>query len=142
VLRTLWREPVASFHGATIDFDHIKLTTHPVQASGVPIIVGGHSNAALRRAGRLGDAFLPAMNVGQEPDAWPAMWAAVQGAAAAADRPAGAVELHGFGDTLEHAHRLRDLGATRMIHSVLEPDLPRAIAHLDRFAAEVIGRFA
>lgn len=141
VLRMLWRDPVASYHGDHIRFDGIKLTTYPVQAT-IPIVVGGHSAPAMRRAGRLGDAFLPATNIGfDEGHDWPAMWATVQRHAREAGRPAGAVELHGFGDTLDDARRLRDLGATRMIHNVLEPDLPAALAHLDRFASEVIQPF-
>jgi probable F420-dependent oxidoreductase len=141
VLRTLWNDEVASYHGATIQFDRIKLTTRPVQPGGVPIIVGGHSAPALRRAGRLGDAFLPAMNAAQERERWPELWATVQRAAREAGRAPDAIELQGFGESLDDAHRLRDLGATRMIHNVLEPDLPRAIDHLDRFADDVIGRF-
>ena len=32
----------------------------PFGATGIPIIVGGHSEAAAKRAGRLGDGFFPA----------------------------------------------------------------------------------
>lgn len=141
VLRELWTHPVASYQGVTIEFDSIRLTTPPVQAKGIPIIVGGHSPPALRRAGRLGDAFLPAMNAAQEPERWPVMWAEVQRAAIDAGRDPGAVELQGFGESLADAHRLAELGATRMIHNVLEPDLPRALEHIDRFATDVIKRF-
>jgi probable F420-dependent oxidoreductase len=139
VLRTLWRDEIASYHGATVAFDGIKLTTRPLQPGGVPIIVGGHSPPALRRAGRYGDAFLPAMSISNSPGSWPDLVAAVQRAAVAAGRPADAVELHGFGDTRDDARRLEDLGATRMIHNVLEPDLPSALAHLDRFAEKVVA---
>lgn len=141
VMRTVWRDRIATHHGEFVNFDEMKLTTHPVQPT-IPIIVGGHSAPAMRRAGRLGDAFLPATNIGYDETAdWPGMWATVQRHARDAGRPDGAVELHGFGDTLADARRLHDLGATRMIHNVLEPDLPSALAHLDRFAAEVIEPF-
>ncbi len=33
----------------------------PVQAGGVPILVGGHSPAAVRRAAKFGDGFFPAV---------------------------------------------------------------------------------
>ena len=142
VMRTVWRDRIASFHGEFVSFDAMKLTTYPVQLAGIPIIVGGHSAPALRRAGRLGDAFLPASNIGlDEPGRWPAMWAEVCRHAREAGRPDGAVSLQGFGDTLDDARRLHDLGATRMIHNVLEPDLASALAHLDRFRAEVIEPF-
>lgn len=138
VMRTLWRDRVASHHGEFFSFDDMKLTTWPVQPDGVPIVVGGHSPAALRRAGVRGDAFLPATFLGDPQADWDGWWATVQRHARDAGRSEGAVELQAFGDTLEHARRLRVLGGTRMIHNVLEPDLASALAHLDRFAAEVI----
>jgi probable F420-dependent oxidoreductase len=142
VLRTVWRDRVATYHGSFVNIDEMQLTTHPFRPSGIPIIVGGHSPAALRRAGRLGDAFLPASNIGlDEPDRWPRMWADVQRHAHEAGRPADAVQLQGFGDTLDDAERLRDMGATRMIHNVLQPDLASALDHLDDFAENVIARF-
>ena len=142
VMRTVWRDHVATYHGEFVSFDAMKLTTYPVQPAGIPIIVGGHSRPALRRAGRLGDAFLPASNIGlDEPGRWPAMWGEVQRHAREAGRPDGAVELQGFGDTLDDARRLHDLGATRMIHNVLEPDLASALAHLDQFAENVMAPF-
>jgi probable F420-dependent oxidoreductase len=142
VMRTVWRDRVATYHGAFVNFDAMKLTTYPVQPRGIPIVVGGHSPAALRRAGRLGDAFLPADNLTSAPVAQWTHWRdEVRRHSREAGRDEGAVELQGFGDTLDDARRLRDLGGTRMIHNVLEPDLERAIAHLDRFAAEVIEPF-
>jgi probable F420-dependent oxidoreductase len=142
VMRTLWRDPVATFHGEFTSFDAMKLTTYPVQPNGIPIIVGGHSGPAMRRAGRLGDAFLPATNIGWAGvERWAEMWNEVQRHEREAGRAPGSVELQGFGDTLDDARNLHRFGATRMIHNVLEPDLPSAIAHLDRFAEEVIEPF-
>ncbi len=140
VMRELWANPVASFAGPTVAFDHIQLTTLPRQTGGIPIIVGGHSPPALRRAGQRGDAFLPAFSASQNRGRWPAMWAEVQRWAADAGR-ADACELQGFGATLDDARFLADLGATRMIYSTHDPDLNSAVATLDRFAAEVIDRF-
>jgi probable F420-dependent oxidoreductase len=59
VMRTLWREPVASFAGKFVRFDNVVSRPKPVQPGGVPIVIGGHSKAAARRAGRLGDGFYP-----------------------------------------------------------------------------------
>lgn len=59
VMRTLWREPVASFAGEFVRFENVVSRPKPVQPGGVPIVVGGHSKAAARRAGRLGDGFYP-----------------------------------------------------------------------------------
>ena len=60
-MRALWREDTASFHGKHFDFHDLKSFPKPVQSGGVPIHVGGHSPAAARRAGRMGDGFFPAL---------------------------------------------------------------------------------
>lgn len=59
VMRTLWREPVASFSGEFVHFERVVSNPKPVQPGGVPIVIGGHSTAAARRAGRRGDGFFP-----------------------------------------------------------------------------------
>jgi probable F420-dependent oxidoreductase len=49
-LRTLWRDDVASFHGEFVRFESIRVNPKPVANRRIPIIVGGNSDAALRRA--------------------------------------------------------------------------------------------
>ena len=58
-LRSLWSEKVSSFKGRFVNFDSIYCRPLPKQ-SHVPIIIGGHSKAAARRAGRLADGYFPA----------------------------------------------------------------------------------
>lgn len=50
VLRRLWSDPDPSFKGEFNSFAGIDAHPRPVQAGGVPIVIGGHSRAALRRA--------------------------------------------------------------------------------------------
>ncbi|KUH88806.1 MULTISPECIES: LLM class F420-dependent oxidoreductase [unclassified Mycobacterium] len=59
VLRLLWqdRSEGADFHGEFFDFDHAMC--YPKPLAHIPIHIGGHSRAAARRAGRLGDGFQP-----------------------------------------------------------------------------------
>jgi probable F420-dependent oxidoreductase len=59
VMRLLWddRAQGASFHGEFFEFDNAACYPKPVGR--VPIHIGGHSAAAARRAGRLGDGFQP-----------------------------------------------------------------------------------
>ena len=59
VMRALWTQERPSFQGEFIQFDGAYCRPQPAQGS-VPIIVGGHSKAAARRAGRIGDGFFPA----------------------------------------------------------------------------------
>jgi probable F420-dependent oxidoreductase len=60
-MRALWRDHPSSFHGKYFDFGPVKSLPKPVQPGGVPILVGGHSPAAVRRAAKFGDGFFPAV---------------------------------------------------------------------------------
>jgi probable F420-dependent oxidoreductase len=59
-VRTLWQGTAEPFHGKFYRWAAVESHPKPVQQPGVPIIVGGHSEAAARRAARLGDGFFPA----------------------------------------------------------------------------------
>lgn len=56
VLRTLWQGGMVEHHGAFYDFDRLEMT--PVPSRSVPILIGGHSERALRRAARTGDGWV------------------------------------------------------------------------------------
>jgi len=57
VVRALWRDTPASFHGRFTSFDGVSIDPKPVQRPGPPIWIGGRSEAALRRAARQGDGW-------------------------------------------------------------------------------------
>lgn len=59
VLRLLWqdRPEGVDFHGEFFDFDNAM--SYPKPLAHIPVHIGGHSRAAARRAGRLGDGFQP-----------------------------------------------------------------------------------
>lgn len=59
-VRTLWQPGPQSFEGKFFRWDPVESNPKPVQRPGVPIVVGGHSAPAARRAARLGDGFFPA----------------------------------------------------------------------------------
>lgn len=61
VLRALWADNPdgASHHGEFFDFQAATCYPKPVRAQGIPIHIGGHSRAAARRAGRIGDGLQP-----------------------------------------------------------------------------------
>ncbi|HWW54155.1 MAG TPA: LLM class F420-dependent oxidoreductase [Acidimicrobiales bacterium] len=58
VCRRLWTEPVIEHHGRFFDFDAVAFEPKPVQRPCPPLLIGGESNAALRRAARLGDGWV------------------------------------------------------------------------------------
>jgi alkanesulfonate monooxygenase SsuD/methylene tetrahydromethanopterin reductase-like flavin-dependent oxidoreductase (luciferase family) len=57
-LRELWKGGWVEFHGEHYDVPSLTIEPHP--AAPVPIYVGGHSDAALKRAARLGDGWIGA----------------------------------------------------------------------------------
>jgi probable F420-dependent oxidoreductase len=58
LLRALWSEPALTFRGRFDTITDAGINPLPTQRS-IPIWVGGHSEAAIRRAARLGDGWLP-----------------------------------------------------------------------------------
>ena len=61
VMRALWddRPDGISHHGEFFDFDDALCYPKPVAGKHLRIHIGGHSRAAARRAGRVGDGFQP-----------------------------------------------------------------------------------
>jgi alkanesulfonate monooxygenase SsuD/methylene tetrahydromethanopterin reductase-like flavin-dependent oxidoreductase (luciferase family) len=57
-MRELWSADASNFSGRYVAFKDAIMRPKPVNGS-VPIIVGGHAEAAARRAGRIGDGFFP-----------------------------------------------------------------------------------
>ena len=56
-MRTLWRDDVASFSGEFVGFDSVRVNPKPVHDRRIPIVLGGNSDAALRRAAAWGDGW-------------------------------------------------------------------------------------
>ncbi|SEL80313.1 LLM class F420-dependent oxidoreductase [Rhodococcus maanshanensis] len=61
VMRALWAggSEGVDFEGEHYRFERAYSFPKPVRESGVPLYIGGHSKAAARRAGRLGNGFQP-----------------------------------------------------------------------------------
>jgi alkanesulfonate monooxygenase SsuD/methylene tetrahydromethanopterin reductase-like flavin-dependent oxidoreductase (luciferase family) len=60
VLRQLLTGTPVTFHGTFFDLDDAVIA--PAPAAAIPIIIGGRSDIAIRRAGRLGDGWLGIWN--------------------------------------------------------------------------------
>jgi probable F420-dependent oxidoreductase len=58
VVRRLWTEPEISHDGEFFPFQPVAFEPKPAQAGGPPILVGGESPRALRRAATVGDGWL------------------------------------------------------------------------------------
>jgi probable F420-dependent oxidoreductase len=57
VLRRAWSPGPTEFDGAQLRFPPVHVEPKPV--SQIPIVIGGHSDPAARRAGRIADGFFP-----------------------------------------------------------------------------------
>lgn len=58
-LRMIWSGGNVEYHGEFVDFEPLTCTPLPKQGPNIPILVGGDSPAALRRAARLADGYFP-----------------------------------------------------------------------------------
>ena len=58
-LRSLWKDDAEPFEGKYFHWGKLECHPKPVQKPGVPIVVGGHTELAARRAARYGDGFFP-----------------------------------------------------------------------------------
>lgn len=89
VMRKLWAEDGASFKGEFVAFDEVSSNPKPVNRA-IPIVIGGHSEAAAKRAGRLGDGFFP--SIGAQVDTVP-LFDVMRRAAEAAGRDPKSIEI-------------------------------------------------
>jgi probable F420-dependent oxidoreductase len=58
LMRRLWTEDNVTFQGKFYSVENATITPRPWQKNGLPIWIGGRSQAAMRRTGRLGDGWL------------------------------------------------------------------------------------
>lgn len=128
-MRALWSAD-ESYSGKYVSFSDARSNPKPVQANGVPIVVGGHTKAAARRAGRLGNGFIPG-RMGEELEI---LIGECRTAAKEAGRDPDEIEITagGFPDP-ELIKKLRDLGVSRLTvppPSFDPSDIKRAMTEL------------
>jgi probable F420-dependent oxidoreductase len=58
-MRELWTSDIPSYHGDFVEFSGIAFEPKPVQKPHPPVLIGGNSKPAMRRAARYGDGWLP-----------------------------------------------------------------------------------
>ncbi|HTR63453.1 MAG TPA: LLM class F420-dependent oxidoreductase [Candidatus Binataceae bacterium] len=138
-LRALWSpEPASAFHGKHFNFGPVKCFPKPVQKGGVPIVVGGHSPAAARRAGRYGDGFFPAIG---EVDKLKELFAMVSAEAKKAGRDPGRIELSCMGRAkVDSLKALEDIGISRVVIPPPAFDAEGITRGLEKIANEVLSK--
>jgi probable F420-dependent oxidoreductase len=134
------------FHGQIFDIPAIKLA--PVPAEPVPVLVGGHGEAALRRAAVSGDGWL---HGGGKPSDLPGLLARLtelRREHGTAGRPFETVVISADAYSAEGVARLADQGVTEVIVGFRWPyhtgpdteELQPKLDSLRRYADDVIAR--
>jgi len=135
-------------HGAVFDLAPVKIS--PVPSEPLPILIGGHGDAALRRAARAGDGWL---HGGGDPADLPgllARLAELRRAEGTAGRPFEVHVISMDAYTVDGVRRLEDQGVTDAIVGFrwpyqVGPDaepLAGKLGKLRRFADDVIAQVA
>jgi probable F420-dependent oxidoreductase len=138
-LRVLWRDDVASFHGEHVAFDQVECRPWPARRA-IPLIVGGASQAAIRRAARVGDGYFPFVFPDQDPTVeLPHLIARVRQATEEAGRDPDSLELTAGGArTVDAAARYAGLGISRLTVAVRARTVPELREELARLGEELV----
>jgi alkanesulfonate monooxygenase SsuD/methylene tetrahydromethanopterin reductase-like flavin-dependent oxidoreductase (luciferase family) len=151
VMRTLWSEEDPRFDGRYSRFAGMKFSPKPLQKP-IPIVIGGISRAAIRRAARVGDGWQP---LGLSPDALEQGIAALREEAQAAGRDVTKIPVsiamsitastprrYALGtepaEIVRNAKAFASLGVETLIISANTSDPREARSALDMVAREVL----
>ncbi len=167
LMRRAWTTDPVSFETPHYRVRDVHALPKPLQRTGIPIWIGGHTDAAIRRTARLGDGWHPigmrppalltpdeyatkvkqlhdlARDAGRDPSAItlslrvPMHVRSPRVKAAAGDRPL----FQGVAAEVQaDVERYAALGVTHFVFDSTAPDLKVALETMDRFAGEVRPR--
>ena len=169
LMRAAWTTDPVRFEGAHYTLRDVHALPKPVQAGGIPIWIGGHTDAAVKRAGTLGDAWHPialrppglllpdeyatrakqvrawAQRAGRDPGAVTlTLRVPMEVRPKAAKAPGGDRPMF-QGTAAEVVHDIRayeSLGVTHVVFDAAHSDLKSVLQNMERFANDVRPRIA
>jgi probable F420-dependent oxidoreductase len=144
ILQRLWTEPLFAHNGEFFQFPEIGFAPKPVNGS-IPMLFGGESDLALRRAAKFGDGWI---GVHMAPERVPAFVDKLRQLRAGTARAAQPLEITVpclAIPTREIVERYAEVGVHRLLieqHLFASPDrrIEGAAENIERFAAEVIAQ--
>ena len=141
VLRALWADsgPAgASYHGEFFEFAAAHSFPKPARPGGVPIHIGGHSRASIRRAAEKGDGWVP---LGLRGDDLTLALSSLRSQALAAGRDPEAIEITlpaaATHVTVDRVQEMEALGARRVALAIGGTELSEACDELSALAQRV-----
>lgn len=139
-MRTLWSGPEVEFHGEFVDFPKVTCSPRPVQTS-IPILVGGDSEVAIRRAARLADGYFPGEG---DLERLGGLIVRVRRAAEIADRDPDSIEINAMfstqmADPVAGVEKMVELGVGRIMVPAFFFAGPGGLDRMDQFAEVAIG---
>lgn len=124
-MRVLWQDGPSTYQGRHVRFENVVCDTKPANGTSVPIVIGGSSEYAARRAGRLGDGFYPYVI---SPEDYATRIETIHRVARDAGRDPSKIELSVWpgsydfsrGFDLDLVRSYRDLGVSRTVVAAME----------------------
>jgi probable F420-dependent oxidoreductase len=135
VIRALWRQGPTAFAGEFVNFAPLHCSPRPSQATGVPILIAGHSDAAARRAGRIGDGYFP---LGRTDEDLVKLIALMKEEAEAAGRDPSAIEITTQGPWDPHLiARMEAIGVSRHVIFNTDPEVVDNPRKLEKLSVDI-----
>lgn len=136
VLRALWSETAITFNGRWHTIEDAGINPLPARRT-IPIWMGGHSDAAIKRTARMGDGWLPQRRPDDESRA---QVERLRAYTREAGRPESAVAIEARlslslvpeDGWRAYAHAWQSLGATHLTVNTMGLRLPTVEAHIER----------
>ena len=140
-MKALWAGTRAEYHGEFVDFPPVTCSPRPLQAS-IPIMVGGDTPAAIRRAARYGDRYFPGTT---DPEHLQARVADMRAAAEAEKRDPDSIEINAiFGQQIADPRAGVEQFEKAGVDCAMVPAFffagPGGLERLDDFAEKAIAR--
>jgi probable F420-dependent oxidoreductase len=169
VMRLAWTSDPVTYQGRYCRIEPVHALPKPAQPGGIPVWIGGHTPAALRRAATIGDGWHPiglrppatltpeeygasvkqlhawASEAGRDPASITLTFRApMEVRAARAKAPAGDRPLFQgtAAEVLEDVRRYAALGVSHMVFDPVRPELRAVLDNMARFAEDVRPKFA
>jgi len=140
-MRALWAGPHAEFHGEFVDFDPVTCSPRPVQDQ-IPILVGGDSDVALRRAARMADGYFPGEG---DMGRLRALMQRLRETCEAFDRDPDEIEVNAifthFADPVPAIEEMLEIGVGRLMVPAFVYAGPGGLERMEQFGADVIPEF-